>query len=1517
MPKKKKGRPYGKNINTKILSSSSKYNNNIQNFSLGSYNNIHDGQPVRYLPRMVGNGSDSSYVGLEVRNENTEVIQDGSSVMQREFSVRDDVDPHASLKYLQEMFHEKLDADVVHMVLSECEFNVEQALETLFTLISNGGCHDDEGNLHTNSSHRFSGSWCVDSSDGRIGFSGAMSLGSPGSSGEQDSSFNEGPVVSTSDVEVHHSADDNTEDEARALSDDSSNSVDNCYGSDKEKKSAEIKYALDEEIIRSDNEKLSFSGKYLENKSSDSDKSTGNSNLNISYTSDSCPNSNNYFGSIFQGGSLFTLIQQPQFITPIVSSTLPLAYKSREDTPDSTSSGSLSGELKASSAYNRTRSKASNLFLSCRRDKVNISEPGKRATDVETVLNRIKNGEKILVILRGLPGSGKSTLSQQLKANGVVYSTDDFFIKRDKYQFDWTKLHEAHEWNRKRTTKALEKGKSPIIIDNTNIELWEIKPYVVLGVKFGYNVELVEPDTVWKFNAAQCAKRNTHGVSKEKILRMFERYDSTITVDSILSTLKKNVDLSSSGVSMTTDYSSKAATELPKDKTVSVTNEKPSCHIPSTPNDQDIFLSNKQQNDNSIKKNDPITETPNLKGTQISRFPKNAGFSLADGRNGISQLKLKWEELMELAQQDSGSVSRRTSASLSSQDTSSWEKDEDFFWTANGSPAHRGSLILQRETVKEESEVDTDSDFKHSSPICVSHSFSSRQPSYSRSQETIHFQFKEENNSCYSDNHKIENKCEKLQPKSQRQNNKKKYMYEPIRISEVQNSVEMNEKLSSEKCFEWNADWECKRECLHWSSSESEIQEEKTKLSPRPQRKARHARKDPALSYRANELSSESDTDRSQNLKIAHVRHTDELNHSEQKLSDCSSFSAKCKNNWSLPAFPVDFKKKESEDQYSEVFDPPKSGNVSKNDNETQSESKDFIILQKVQKNHVIDSEIIVRIGSIYYDKISETGKSVLLAEKDAEIPIIVKLHKSTTTHDLPDTMTKSEKLEFLKNCFPDIGEEDIVEIFEKCQGDHHWTVNILLDFGYEYNNHERISDLAPLQIIEECDHPQKNQGDNDMLTSGNKILDGLVCLPEPTQELSANTKHKGQGYNPSSQNIMRDASVQINQDQSSSVSNTLEMVLDVTFALQLEEIFGPIQLHTSAETLSSDDLRVVLDEKILRLIYDQWIKRLQEKYPKEEIEPFKDVQQIKSIQIEADKTYLEERKQRLGKDHIPLSEQKQEKDCIPLREQRLEKDCIPLREIMDMEMALHLSREEKLKDPASKGHELASHLKRRQLYELFPGVDESALDEVLESTNYSLLSAVAAVEGATGQSSCQSEFIVKELTSGDEDLDFNMDFLEWVSLEATHDSVNNAATVLDFKDLRAEANLHQHLRNECFQKAREAYRRGMKAVASFYSQQGHLHTQKLKDANQRAAEKLLEQSNKDMADFVLDLHGLYQQEALEALENFLTCKMEELRVSPDRKMVVYVITGRGSHSVNKKAKIKLSVFEYLERHNF
>ncbi|NWQ72760.1 N4BP2 protein, partial [Columbina picui] len=144
---------------------------------------------------------------------------------------------------------------------------------------------------------------------------------------------------------------------------------------------------------------------------------------------------------------------------------------------------------------------------------------------------------QVLVLLRGVPGSGKSYLARTLledNPGGIILSTDDYFSKHGQYHYDPDYLGEAHDWNRKRAKEAFEMRISPIIIDNTNIQAWEMKPYVTLAQQFKYKVMFREPDTWWKFKPKELERRNIHGVSKEKIKRMLERYERCLTVSSIL-----------------------------------------------------------------------------------------------------------------------------------------------------------------------------------------------------------------------------------------------------------------------------------------------------------------------------------------------------------------------------------------------------------------------------------------------------------------------------------------------------------------------------------------------------------------------------------------------------------------------------------------------------------------------------------------------------------------------------------------------------------------------------------------------------------------------------------------------------------------------------------------------------------------------------------------------------------------------------------------------------------------------
>uniref|UniRef100_A0A3Q2UC29 NEDD4 binding protein 2-like 2 n=1 Tax=Fundulus heteroclitus TaxID=8078 RepID=A0A3Q2UC29_FUNHE len=144
----------------------------------------------------------------------------------------------------------------------------------------------------------------------------------------------------------------------------------------------------------------------------------------------------------------------------------------------------------------------------------------------------------VLILMRGLPGSGKTTRARELLSSGpsgIILSTDDYFAEKEGYRYDPGLLGAAHEWNQSRAKDALHNGRSPIIIDNTNLQAWEMKPYVKMALERGYKVDFCEPDTRWKFDPYELEKRNKHGVPQEKIAQMMDRYSFPISIDIVMS----------------------------------------------------------------------------------------------------------------------------------------------------------------------------------------------------------------------------------------------------------------------------------------------------------------------------------------------------------------------------------------------------------------------------------------------------------------------------------------------------------------------------------------------------------------------------------------------------------------------------------------------------------------------------------------------------------------------------------------------------------------------------------------------------------------------------------------------------------------------------------------------------------------------------------------------------------------------------------------------------------------------
>lgn len=104
-----------------------------------------------------------------------------------------------------------------------------------------------------------------------------------------------------------------------------------------------------------------------------------------------------------------------------------------------------------------------------------------------------KSSEKVLLIIRGVPGAGKSTIAFSLVQSGLFqdyYEADMYFETPDGYKYNKAKIKEAHEWCYKKVKQAMENGYNTIV-SNTSTEQWQYQKYIDLAKELGYNIQIM------------------------------------------------------------------------------------------------------------------------------------------------------------------------------------------------------------------------------------------------------------------------------------------------------------------------------------------------------------------------------------------------------------------------------------------------------------------------------------------------------------------------------------------------------------------------------------------------------------------------------------------------------------------------------------------------------------------------------------------------------------------------------------------------------------------------------------------------------------------------------------------------------------------------------------------------------------------------------------------------------------------------------------------------------------------
>jgi predicted kinase len=129
-----------------------------------------------------------------------------------------------------------------------------------------------------------------------------------------------------------------------------------------------------------------------------------------------------------------------------------------------------------------------------------------------------------LILLRGLPGSGKSSLGEIIlhcpgSNSPDVLSADNFFIDdKGNYNFDATKIKQAHNDCQQKCAERMKLEISRIVVANTFTEEWEMLIYFEMAERYRYRVHTLIVEN-------RHGGSNIHNVPENKLQSMRNRFN--------------------------------------------------------------------------------------------------------------------------------------------------------------------------------------------------------------------------------------------------------------------------------------------------------------------------------------------------------------------------------------------------------------------------------------------------------------------------------------------------------------------------------------------------------------------------------------------------------------------------------------------------------------------------------------------------------------------------------------------------------------------------------------------------------------------------------------------------------------------------------------------------------------------------------------------------------------------------------------------------------------------------------
>lgn len=128
---------------------------------------------------------------------------------------------------------------------------------------------------------------------------------------------------------------------------------------------------------------------------------------------------------------------------------------------------------------------------------------------------------KTLYLIRGLPGSGKSTFAKELASSLGAHhcEADMYHIDDDTGEYLWKaeNVHDAHRWCQEIAEHCMEWDHDNVVISNTFTTEKELKPYLELASRYDYRVVSLVVEN-------RHGNESIHGVPEETMQKMERRF---------------------------------------------------------------------------------------------------------------------------------------------------------------------------------------------------------------------------------------------------------------------------------------------------------------------------------------------------------------------------------------------------------------------------------------------------------------------------------------------------------------------------------------------------------------------------------------------------------------------------------------------------------------------------------------------------------------------------------------------------------------------------------------------------------------------------------------------------------------------------------------------------------------------------------------------------------------------------------------------------------------------------------